>query len=185
MRKDLGPKSLMFPEPVLIIGTYDEKGNPDAMNAAWGGISDTNEIHICLSKTHKTVKNLLKTKEFTVSPATKEYVKECDYLGMVSGNKEKHKLDNVHFHVIKSSHINAPIIEELPFTLECKLKSYDSKTGHLYANIINISCDSKVMSKGKVDIKKLKPIIFNGEALSYHVIGEKVGNAFKDYKKIK
>lgn len=185
MRKDLGPSSVFYPEPVCIIATYDEKGNPNAMNAAWGGISDTNEIGLCLSAGHKTTKNLLKTKAFTVSCGTRDTHVACDYVGMVSALKEKNKLTKCGFHVEKSKNVNAPIILELPFTLECKLISYDKKTGHLFGKIVNTSVDSKILTKGKVDIKKLNPIVFDGMNHTYHVIGEKVGNAFKDYKKIK
>lgn len=185
MRKSLKAEPLFFPEPVCIVATYDEKGNPDAMNAAWGGISDTNEIHLCLSYEHKTVKNILKKKCFTVSCGTEDTVVSCDYVGMISGNKDKDKIKNSVFHVIKSSKINAPIIKELPFALECKLISYDKNTGHTYGKIVSISVDSKVLTNGKIDIKKVKPIIFDGEMHRYYSIGRKVGNAFRDYKKIK
>lgn len=185
MRKNLGPKSLIYPEPVLIIGTYDEKGNPDAMTAAWGGVSDVNEIHICLSYEHKTVKNLLKTKEFTVAFGTKKYEKECDYVGMVSANNVENKLKKANFHTIKAKNINAPLIKELPLALECRLLKYDKKSGHLYASIVNVSVDSSIITNGKVDMKKFEPIIYDGLNHNYHVIGKKVGEAYKDYLKIK
>ena len=185
MRKNLGPKSLIYPMPVLIIGTYDEKGNPDAMNAAWGGVSDVNEIHLCLSYEHKTVKNILKNKEFTVSFATKKYEKECDYVGMVSANNEPEKIKKSGLHVIKAKKVNAPLIKELPLAIECKLIKYDKKTGHLYASIINTSVDDSILTDGEVDMKKFEPIIFDGLNNNYHVVGKKVGEAFKDYKKIK
>ena len=185
MRKNLGPKSIIYPEPVLIIGTYDEKKVPNAMNAAWGGVSDVNEIHLCLSYEHKTVKNLLKTKEFTVSFATRKYEKECDYVGMVSGNDEPNKLKKCGFHTTKAKKVNAPLIKELPLTLECKLIKYDKKTGHLYASIENVSVDDSILTDGKVDMKKFEPIIYDGLNHNYHVIGKKVGEAYKDYLKIK
>ena len=185
MRKSLKPASLFFPEPVCIVATYDEKGNPDAMNAAWGGISDTNEIHLCLSYEHKTVKNILKKKCFTVSCGTEKTEVACDYVGMVSLNNDPNKMKNSGFHTIKSTKINAPIIKELPFALECKLISYDKNTGHTYGKIVGISVDTKVLNKGKVDIKKVKPIIFDGGMNRYYSIGSKVGNAFNDFKKIK
>lgn len=184
MRKNLGPKSLIYPMPVLIIGSYDENGTPDAMNAAWGGVSDTNEIHLCLASEHKTTKNILKTKEFTVSFATKKYEKECDYVGMVSGNDTKDKLKKCGFHTVKAKKVNAPIIKELPLTIECKLIKYDKKSGHLYASIVNTSIDDSILTNGKVDMKKFEPIIFDGLNNTYHVVGKKVGEAFKDYKKI-
>ena len=185
MRKNLKPESLFFPEPVCIVATYDEKGNPDIMNAAWGGISDTNEIHLCLSYEHKTVKNILKKKCFTVSCGTEKTVVACDYVGMVSLNNNPNKIKNSGFHIAKSKKVNAPIIIELPFALECKLVSYDKKTGHTYGKIAGISVDSKVITKGKIDIKKIKPIVFDGELHRYYSIGSKVGNAFSDYKNIK
>lgn len=185
MRKNLKPNSAFYPEPVCIIATYNEDGMPNAMNAAWGGISDTNEIGLCISHTHKTTKNILRTKAFTVSCGTKDTYVACDYVGVVSGLKQANKLEKCGFTTQKASKVNAPIINELPFALECELKSYDKKTGHLFAKIVNVSVDSKILVKGKVSVKKLQPIIFDGMNNTYNVIGEKVGNAFKDYKKIK
>lgn len=185
MRKNLGAKSLVYPEPVLIIGTYDAKGIPNAMNAAWGGVSDVNEIHMCLSYEHKTVKNLLKNKEFTVSFGVKKYLKECDFVGMVSGNDMPNKLEACGLHTIKAKKVNAPLIKELPVALECKLIKYDKNSGHLYGSILNVSVDESVLSDGKVDMKKLEPIIYDGLNHNYHVVGKKVGEAYKDYKKIK
>ena len=87
MRKNFGAKPLSYPQPVFIIATYGEDGTPDAMNAAWGGISEMNEISMCLSAGHKTVKNILKRRAFTVSMADADHVVACDYVGIVSGNK--------------------------------------------------------------------------------------------------
>ena len=185
MRKNIGKRPLLFPEPVLIIGTYDKSGKANAMNAAWGGLSDTYEICICLSEEHKTVKNILLNKDFTVSVGTKDTVVQCDYVGMTSGNDDTDKLKKCGFHVTKSKKVNAPLIKELPFALECTLIRYDKKTGHLFGEIKDISVDDSILKEGKIDISLLKPIIFNGETNTYHVIGKKVGNAFKDYKKIK
>ena len=67
MRKNFGAKPYTYPQPVFIIGTYDENGTPDAMNAAWGGISEEKEITICVDSSHKTAKNFMKTGAFTVS----------------------------------------------------------------------------------------------------------------------
>lgn len=185
MRKNIGPKSIIYPEPVLIVATYDEDNIPNAMNAAWGGISDVNEVHLCLSYEHKTIKNILKTKEFTISFGTKKYEKECDYVGMVSGNNDKDKLKKCGFHTIKAKKVNAPIIKELPLAIECKLIKYDRKTGHLYASIVNTSIDEEILTDGEVDMKKFEPIIYDGLNHNYHVIGKKVGKAYSDYKKIK
>lgn len=184
MRKNFGAKSWFYPEPVIIIGTYDDKGIANAMTAAWGGISDTNELGICISHDHKTTKNILNKKCFTASCGTKDTTIICDYLGMVSGNDEVNKVDKCNLHYQKSEYVDAPIFEEFPFTLECELISYDENTGHLFGKILNISVDEKVLSEDKIDINKLQPIIYDGANHTYNVIGEVVGYAYKDYKKL-
>lgn len=182
--KNLGIKPMLYPMPVLVIGTYDEEGNADAMVAAWGGVSCDDELCICLSTGHKTVKNFLKTKSLTVSFATSKYTKEVDYLGVISGNNETNKLKKCGFHVTKSKKVNAPIIKELPVTLECELIKYDKKTCHTFVRIKNIVADDKVLVNGKVDIKKLDPILYDCENYGYYTIGKKVGQAYSDYKKV-
>lgn len=184
MKKNLGQKTAVYPMPVFIIGTYDENGNADAMNAAWGGIADTNQINICLSADHKTVKNLQKTKAFTVHMADSAHVAECDYLGIASGNKVENKLESCGLHYSKSEFVNAPVIEELPMVLECEVVSYDEKTCRLLGDIKNVAIDENVMtSDGKVDVKKLSPITYDGFSHEYFVLGEPVGKAFSDGKK--
>ena len=184
MRTDFGAKALLFPMPVLIIGTFDKDGNPDAMNAAWGGISDDTKISICLSPSHKTVENLKLKRAFTVSVGTAKYVAQCDYVGIVSANKVEDKLSKAGFHTVKSQKVDAPLIEELPFALECKVVSYDDSSCRLVGEIVNVCADESVLTDGKIDISKLQPIIYNPAVHSYHLIGEKVGNAFSDGKKI-
>ena len=185
MRKNFGAKPILYPQPVFIIGTYDENGVPDAMNAAWGGISEENEISICISCDHKTTKNLLKTEAFTVSMATLDTVAACDYVGIVSANDVPNKLSHAGFHTEKSELVNAPIILELPMTLECKLKSYDPDTCRLVGEVINVSADECILTEGKIDPAKLCPIVFDGANNTYHVLGEKIGRAFYDGLKLK
>lgn len=171
--------------PVLMIGTYNEDGTPDIMNAAWGGISDANQISICLTESHKTVANMRRTGAFTVSIADADHVAECDYLGIVSANKEPKKVEKAGFTVTKSEFVNAPVVNELKMTLECKLISRDSETGISVGEIVNVCADESVLTDGKIDPAKLRPITFDGVNNAYLVIGEKVGNAFKDGMKIK
>lgn len=184
MRKSFGAKAWTYPQPVYIIGTYDKNGVPNAMNAAWGGISNSTEISFCLSSNHKTIKNLKEIGEFTVSIATEEYLKACDYVGIVSGNKEPNKFEKAGFHHTQAEKINAPIIEELPMSLECKMISYDEKTETLRGMIINVSADESILTDSKIDVKKLNPIIFDPIHTEYWSMGEKVGNAFSDGKEI-
>lgn len=185
MRKNFGAKAWTYPQPVYIIGTYDKNGIPNAMNAAWGGISNLTEISFCLGANHKTVKNLKETDAFTVSIGTEKYLKACDYVGVVSGNNEPDKFKKSGFHHLKSEFVNAPIIEELPMCLECEVISYDEKTETLKGKIINVSADESVLTDSKIDVKKLGPIIFDPIYMAYWNMGEKVGNAFSDGKDLK
>lgn len=177
-RKNFGAKPLTYPQPVFIIATYDEAGVADAMNAAWGGISEGNEISMCLSAGHKTVKNFMKTGAFTVSMADATHMAECDYVGMVSGNTIPDKLVKAGFTVTKSELVNAPIINELAVCLECKVKSYDKESCRLVGEIVNVSVDEAAITDGKVDVAKVQPICFDPFNNTYHVIGGKVGDAF-------
>lgn len=185
MRKSFGVKSWLYPMPVFIVAAYDEAGVPNAMNAAWGGIYTDNMIGVCLSEDHKTTKNILKTKAFTVSMATAEYVTACDYVGIVSGNKEPDKFTKAGFHASRSEFVNAPLIDELPMTLECEFVSYDEESNHLVGRIMNISIDDKVLTDDKVDIRKMRPITYDPINHDYIELGAVVGNAFSDGKKIK
>lgn len=186
MRKNFGVKTWLYPMSVFIVAAYDENGLPNAMNAAWGGIYTDNMVGICLAEEHKTTKNILATRAFTVSMGTADRVAECDYVGIVSGNKEPDKFAHAGFHAVKSAFVNAPVIEELPMTLECELVSYDPETCFMTGRIVNISVDEAVLGEdGKVDVTKLKPITYDPIHHDYLEIGKKVGNAFSDGKKLK
>ena len=186
MRKNLKAKAYVYPLPVLIIGTYDENGTPNAMNAAWGTVCDTAQVALCLSATHKTVKNLLKTKAFTVAMADEKNVIPADYVGVVSANKIPDKLQKSGWHTVKSEFVNAPIIEELPLVLECKLVSYDTETEICIGEVVNVSADEGILdANGKIDLTKFKPICYDCDGHGYYALGERVGNAFSDGLKIK
>ena len=185
MRKDFGKKSWLYPMPVLIVAAYDDTGIPNVMNAAWGGIFTDETIGICLSEGHKTTKNIRATGAFTVSMATVDTVTACDYVGLVSGNKEPDKFAKAGFSAVKSQFVNAPIINELPMTLECELLSYDEESNHLVGRIVNISAEESILTDGKIDIAKLRPITYDPIGHNYFELGAKVGNAFSDGKKLK
>lgn len=180
MRQNFGSQPLVYPQPVFIIATYDAQGVPDAMNAAWGGISNRNEISMCLSAGHKTVKNILARKAFTVSMATADTVVPCDFVGMVSGNDVSDKLERAGFHPVRSEFVDAPLLAELPMAVECRLTSYDESTGRLVGEIVNVCAEESILTDGKIDPAKLRPITYDGMNHAYYVLGEKVGNAFHD-----
>ena len=181
MRKNFGPKTMCYPMPVFIIGTYNADGTPNAMNAAWGGISEETEISICVDNAHKTAENLLTRKAFTVSMATADQMAACDYVGLVSGNKEPDKFSKAGFHATKSEFVDAPLIDELPMALECEVISYDPETCRLVGRIVNVCAEESVLGEnGKVDVAKLRPITYDSMNHHYLVLGEKVGQAFQD-----
>lgn len=185
MRKNFGAKTWAYPMPVLIVGTYDEGGIPNAMNAAWGGIYDTNQIMVCLADDHKTTENIKKSGAFTVSFATVKTVVPCDYVGIVSANDVPDKFAKAGFSAIKSDFVNAPIIAELPVTLECELLKFN-EDGICIGKIVNVSADDSVLDgSGRIDAKGLDPIIYDSVSHAYWNFGEKVGRAFSDGKSIK
>ena len=186
MRKNLKAKAYIYPLPVLIVGTYDENGVPNAMNAAWGTVCDTAQVSLVLSAGHKTVKNLLKTKAFTVAVADVKNTVPADYVGVVSGNQVCDKLENTGWHITKSEFVNAPIIEELPLVLECKLVSYDTETEICIGEVVNVSVDEGILNeKGKIDLTKFQPICYDCDGHGYYKLGERVGSAFLDGLKLK
>lgn len=185
MKINFGTQTFMYPMPVLIIASYGSDGTLDAMNAAWGGIHDTNQIGICLSPEHKTVKNILDRKAFSVSMADAAHVAACDYVGIVSGNKEPAKVQKAGFTVTKSEIVDAPVINELPMALECKLVSYDENSGYMVADIVNVCADESVLTDGKIDPSKLNPITYDPVNHTYIKLGEVEGHAFQDGKSLK
>lgn len=185
MRKDFGSKAWSYPQPVLIIGTYDEEGRPDAMNAAWGGIYDDDKFILCLSKGHKTTKNINALKAFTVSFATEKQMVACDYVGITSGNSVPDKVQKAGFTVTKSNHVNAPLFNELPMAIECELVRIDDDE-HIIGRIVNVSVDESVLgADGQPDVTLLKPISFDPVRAGYLATGERVGDAFKAGRALK
>ena len=184
MRKNFGPKPMLYPMPVLIIGTYNDDGTPNAMNAAWGGIADTELISICLGE-HRTTRNIFARKGFTVAMADADNLAAADYVGIVSGDQVPDKVAKAGWHVTKSSFVDAPLIDELPMALECQFVSYDEETGLLLGKIVNVSAEERILTDGKIDLSKFHPITYDPSGHGYYTLGEKAGNAFSDGKALK
>ena len=181
MRKNFGPRSVVYPQPVFIIATYNEDGSPNAMNAAWGGISEEREISICVDAEHKTAKNVVERKAFTVSMATANYVTACDYVGIASGNSVPDKVERAGFHTTKAAFVDAPLIDELPMALECRVKSYDVETCRLVGEIVNVCADESILTPdGSIDVAKLQPLTYDPVNHHYLTLGEVAGQAFHD-----
>ena len=187
MRKDFGPQTWMYPMPVLIIGTYGENGKPNAMNAAWGGIYDYNQIMICLSS-HQTTDNIRKNKAFTISFATVETVAASDYVGIVSQKKVPNKIEKSGLKEEKSKHVNAPLFINYPLTLECELVEVLNEGeggGNFVGKIVNVSADESILTNGKVDFAKLHIITYDPITFKYVSLGNEVAQAFKEGLKLK
>lgn len=184
MRKDLGVKPYLCPQLVMIIGTYDENGNPNAMNAAWGGMADYDKVMVCMSS-HKTTDNIKINQEFSISIGDLKHVVECDYVGIVSQNKEPNKMAKSGFTTSKAKFVNAPIINELPLCLECRLIKIVEEDLYI-AQIINVNADEKILdAEGKVSIEKFIPISYDPTSHGYYKVEGRVGNAFNDGNKLK
>ncbi|MGN1040355.1 MAG: flavin reductase family protein [Candidatus Fimimonas sp.] len=183
MRKNLGVKTFLYPQPVLIIGTYDENGNPNAMNAAWGCMADYDKVIVCLGE-HKTTQNINANKDFTISIGDAPHVVECDYVGIVSQSKEPNKMKKSGFSTSKAQKVNAPIINELPLCLECRLLKVLEEELYL-AQIINVNADVGILdSNGNVSLEKFAPISYDPSTHGYYKVQGRVGNAFCDGKKL-
>lgn len=185
MRKNFGSKSWFYPLPVLIIGTYNEDGTANAMNAAWGGLYDADKVVLCLSMGHKTTSNIKAKGAFTVSFADAAHVVPADYVGVVSAHSEPNKMEKSGFHTTKSEFVDAPLINELPVALECRFIKIN-EDGNIIGEIVNISVDESILAEdGNIDFSKFRPISFEPARNGYHVLGEKVGSAFQDGKQLK
>ena len=179
MRKQIKTTEAIFPMPVLMIATYNEDGTVDVMNAAWGTMFERDEVILNLTESHKTVKNIRKRKAFTVSVANAKNVVAADYLGIVSGNNTPNKFTNSGLTVTKSENIDAPVINEFPICMECKLLEEESNWG-IVGKLINVTADESILKDNKVDINLLEAIAFDPYTHGYYKVTERVGNAFKD-----
>lgn len=181
--KNFKPKAWLLPQPVLIIGTYNVDGTPNAMNAAWGGQWDYEEIVISLGS-HATTDNLNRCGEFTVAFATKDTLVAADYVGLVSAKKQPDKMERTGWKSVKAGNVNAPVFDCFPMTMECRVKEkiHESETGvYLVAEIVNILCDEKYLAEdGKPDIEKMSLITFDPVHNGYVALGTRVGSAFHD-----
>lgn len=185
MKQNIKKDLIMAPMPVLIIGTYDENDVPNAMNAAWGTQCDMDAITISLSK-HKTTENLKLKKAFTVAFATKDTLVASDYFGIESGNKVN-KIEKAGFHAVKAEHVDAPVFQEYPVTIECEMVDLADDGGdyRLIGKVVNVVADDAVLTNGKIDLGKLQVISYDSALHAYRVIGDVVGQAFHDGLTIK
>ena len=192
--KSFKSNAWMLPQPVLIIGTYDKDGRPNAMNAAWGGQWDMHEIMISLGSHQKTMvstnrpDNLAVNPEFTVTFATADTLVAADYVGIVSGRNTPDKMEKTGWTIEKAPNVNAPLFRDFPMTLECRVKQKldESETGcYLIAEIVNILCDEQYLDEdGKPDVESMDLITYDPVHHNYIKLGRIEGKAFADGKQI-
>lgn len=186
--KNFKPKAWLLPQPVLIIGTYNSDGTPNAMNAAWGGQWDMTEIMISMGN-HATTSNLNRNGDFTIAFATVDTMIAADYVGIVSGKQNPDKIAVTGWNTVKAENVNAPVFTDFPMTMECRIKEklYESSTGYyIIAEIVNIICDEKYLAEdGKPDVSKMNLITFDPIHNTYISLGQTVGKAFGDGVKLK
>ncbi len=186
--KSFGQKPWMLPQMVLVIGTYDKNGKPNAMNAAWGGQWDEKEIMISMGA-HATTENLNNCPDFTVAFATRQTMTAADFVGIVSAKNDADKMSRTGWKCEKSGNVNAPVFTDFPMTLECRIKEKidESASGfYIIAEIVNILVDEMYLAEdGKPDVEKMQLITFDPVHHGYIALGSRVGNAFADGKKLK
>ncbi|MEE0875542.1 MAG: flavin reductase family protein [Ruminococcus sp.] len=181
MKKSLGSFPSVYPMPVLMVAAYDENGKVNVMNAAWGMICAMDKIALFIDEDHKTTQNLLKTKAFTVSIADKEHMDVADFFGIATGNKMADKFERTGYHAVKSDVVNAPVIDEFPYVMECELAEVIN-TENMYAivgKIVDTKAEESILDENdKVEVEKLQALIFDQFKHGYYVSGDKAGKAW-------
>ncbi len=181
MKKDLGVKPYVFPMPVLMIATYGEDGAVDVMNMAWGGVCAENMVALNIDEDHKTSENIKKRGAFTLSIADVPHLKEADFFGIATGNKTPDKFERSGLHAAKSTRVDAPVVQEFPLTLECRVVELQNTSYgfRVLGEIVNVLADEAVLDeKGRVDPAKLNAFVFDQFQSGYYAVGEKVGQAW-------
>lgn len=188
MKQSLGAKTLLFPTPVLMVGTYDHEGKPNIMNAAWGGIccSQPPCIAVSLRKATHTHGAIVERKAFTVGVVSERQVKQADYMGIASG-RDVDKFAVAGLTVVKSELVDAPYAAEFPFVLECRLLHILEIGLHtqFVGEIMDVKADADVLGEdGLPDITKLKPLVYDTGHRGYYGIGSLLGQAFSIGKEL-
>jgi flavin reductase (DIM6/NTAB) family NADH-FMN oxidoreductase RutF len=182
VKKSIGAKTILFPTPVLIIGSYDEQGRPNLMNVAWGGLcsSQPPSIAISVRPARQTHHNIVQSQAFTVNIPSVDQAKAADYVGIYSGHAED-KFAALGLTAVRGERVNAPYIEEFPLALECKVIQTVEIGVHtqFIGEILDVKADQRVLdASGNLDITKVQPFIFSPSDGGYYRVGEFIGKAF-------
>ena len=185
MKKKVRICPAIYPQPVILIATYNDDGSVDVMNAAWGCAYDTNQVELNISDEHRTTENIKKRKSLTISLANLDNMVPADYVGLVSAKDVKDKFEKTNWKSHKSELVDAPILDDLPYSLECTLDHFKEDYG-IIANVKQVLVDEKYLDEsGKVDLEKMQIICYDPFNHGYYVVGKKVGQAFFEGRKLK
>jgi flavin reductase (DIM6/NTAB) family NADH-FMN oxidoreductase RutF len=181
-KKSIGGKTVVYPTPAFVVGTYDQAGKPNVMTAAWGGICCSSPpcVAVSLRKATYTYGNIVAQKAFTVNVPSEDYVKETDYFGITSG-RTKDKFSATGLTPVKSDLVNAPYVAEFPLVLECKLLHTIEIGRHtqFIGEIVGIKAEESVLAEGEtLDIEKVRPILYAPDDRAYFGVGARLGDAF-------
>jgi flavin reductase (DIM6/NTAB) family NADH-FMN oxidoreductase RutF len=188
MMKSLGAKTLIYPAPVMVVGTYDKAGKPNVVTASWGGIccSQPPCVAVSLRKVASSHANILERKAFTLSVPSEKFIKEVDYFGLASG-RTIDKFAASKLTPVKSKLVDAPYVKEFPLVMECKLIQVSELGLHtqFIGEVIETKADETIIGEGgAIDIKKLKPLLFTPDTQDYYGIGSHKGKVFSAGKGI-
>ena len=188
MKRSLGAKTLVYPSPVMVVGTYDKSGKPNVLTASWGGVASSQPpcVAISLRKVTSSYENIMHRKAFTLGIPSERFVKQVDYFGLVSG-RTTDKFAATKLTAVKSKVVDAPYVKELPLVLECKVVDITELGMHtqFIGEVLDVKADDEIIgSAGAVDIRKLRPLIFTPDTQDYFGVGNFVGKVFSAGKDI-
>ena len=184
MKRKLGAKNCLYPMPTTLVGAMVE-GKPTFITIAHVGIMDLGSVSLGMNKMHYTNAGIKESGTFSVNIPTVEMVKETDYCGLVSGkNADKAALFEVFYGNLKT----APMIEECPINMECRLvQTVDFPRHDIFiGEIVEAYCEERCLTEGIVDFSKVQPILFAMNDKSYWKLGERLAKAWhvgKGFKK--
>lgn len=186
MKKSLGPKTLLYPAPVLIVGSYDSSGRANAAAVAWGGVCSSNPVSVCISlrEARYSWDCIMEKKAFTINIPSEKYMKQADYFGIISG-RHQDKIEKSGLTVSRSKLVDAPIINEFPVCLECRLKETHDLGAHtqFIGEVLDVKIDEACFSKdGVPDIKLIRPFLYSPDNMGYYAIGDLIGQGFSEGK---
>ena len=188
MKRSFGPSTVAFPTPVFIVGSYDDKGEPNIMAVAWGGIccSDPPSVAISLRKSRYSFGNIMKRKAFTISVPQEEFLAESDYSGSVSG-KDHDKFREMGLTPVRSELVDAPYVDEFPLIMECRVTGFDDIGIHtrITGEVVGVKIEENILDGERIDMETFRPFIYLPQTGSYRLLGEEIGKGYRAGEKFK